>query len=59
MAATPQALEQLSGTGRPGWLGVVGNFIRRRPLGALGAAIILVMVVLALSADFIAPCLEP
>jgi peptide/nickel transport system permease protein len=33
----------------------VGDFVRRRPLGAIGAAIILVMVVLAASAGWIAP----
>jgi peptide/nickel transport system permease protein len=33
----------------------VGDFIRQRPLGAAGAAIILVMVALAATANFIAP----
>ncbi len=40
---------------RPRWLSAVGDFVRRRPLGAIGAAIILVMVVLAASANWIAP----
>jgi peptide/nickel transport system permease protein len=57
MPATPQAVE---GTGlaaerRSGWLSVVGEFIRRRPLGAVGAALILVMIVVALTAGFLAP----
>ena len=40
---------------RSRWLGAAGDFVRRRPLGALGALIILVMVVLAASAGWIAP----
>jgi len=57
MSATPQAIEELERVEEPrrGWLGAVGTFVRRRPLGAIGAAIILVMVVVAASADFIAP----
>ena len=50
MAATPQTVEELA---RPaaeagGWTAALRNFVRRRPLGAVGAAIILVMAVLAL-----------
>lgn len=56
MAASPQAVEQLTrGAPRTGWLAVVMDFIRRRPLGAIGAAIILLMVVAALTAGLIAP----
>jgi peptide/nickel transport system permease protein len=57
MSATPQAIEELERVEEPrrGWLGAVGTFVRRRPLGAIGAAIILVMVVVAASANFIAP----
>ena len=40
---------------RTGWLGAVVDFTRRRPLGAIGAAIILLMVVVAASAGWIAP----
>ena len=41
---------------RPGgWLRVVLEFIRQRPLGAIGAAIILVMVFLAAGAGWLAP----
>jgi len=57
MAATPQTVEELA---RPvadagGWTAAVRNFVRRRPLGAVGAAIILVMAVLAATANLIAP----
>ena len=56
MAATPQTIEELTAAApRARWLSAVLNFVRRRPLGALGAAIILVMVVAALTAGFIAP----
>ncbi len=40
---------------RPGWLGLVLEFARRRPLGAIGAGIILLMVVMAATAGWIAP----
>ncbi|HKU46601.1 MAG TPA: ABC transporter permease, partial [Burkholderiales bacterium] len=40
---------------RPRWLAAIIDFVRRRPLGAIGAAIILVMVVLAATANWIAP----
>jgi peptide/nickel transport system permease protein len=40
---------------RPRWLAAIIDFVRRRPLGAVGALIILVMVVLAATANWIAP----
>ena len=55
MAATPQTLEELGRARRPRWFDVIGNFVRRRPLGAVGAGIVLVMVVLAAAAGVIAP----
>ena len=57
MAATPQTVEELarSATNAGGWMTAVANFVRRRPLGAVGAAIILVMVVMAATANLIAP----
>jgi len=56
MAATPQTLDQLAGAdSRPRWVSAILNFVRRRPLGAIGAAIILVMALLAATANFIAP----
>ena len=57
MPATPQAVEKipLAAEGRGGWLTVVGDFIRQHPLGAVGAALILVMIVVAATAGFLAP----
>src|SRR5688572_18209620 len=40
---------------RGGWRVAVGDFIRQRPLGAIGAAIVLVMVFLAASGGLLAP----
>jgi peptide/nickel transport system permease protein len=56
MAVTPQTVQELTRYDRRvGWLGVVLDFCRRRPLGAIGAGIILVMVVLAATAGWLAP----
>ena len=57
MAATPQTVEQLTRAEpqRAGLLGGILKFCRERPLGAIGAGIVLVMVVLAATAGFIAP----
>jgi len=57
MAATPQTVEELArpATKAGGWTAAVGNFVRRRPLGAIGAAIIVGMAVLAATANLIAP----
>ena len=57
MAATPQTVEELARASgqRTGWLAVIGDFVRRRPLGAVGAAIVLVMVATAATAGFLAP----
>ncbi len=40
---------------RPSWGAVALDLARRKPLGAAGAAIVLIMMVTALLADFIAP----
>jgi peptide/nickel transport system permease protein len=40
---------------RQGWLAEVGDFCRRRPLGAIGAAVVVVNILVALSANVIAP----
>src|SRR5262245_9559627 len=37
------------------WLSAVGDFCRRRPLGAIGAAIVAVMIVVAALAGILAP----
>jgi peptide/nickel transport system permease protein len=56
MSATPQTVEELSRHDEPrGWLAVVGEFCARRPLGAAGAGIVVVMVFLAATANLIAP----
>jgi len=57
MAAIPQTVEALARAAEPrdGWRAGVGDFIRQRPLGAVGAAIILLMAALAASADVLAP----
>ncbi len=56
MAATPQTVDDLTaGPEREGWLKVCMDFCIQRPLGGIGALIILVMIVMAASADLIAP----
>jgi peptide/nickel transport system permease protein len=40
---------------RSGWLGTVLDFTRRRPLGAAGAAVVILLMLVALSANLIAP----
>ncbi len=57
MSVTPQTLDDLSRTApqRARWISAVLDFVRDRPLGAIGAAIILVMMALAATAGFIAP----
>jgi peptide/nickel transport system permease protein len=58
MAITP-AIEVTSdvpaAARRPGWASVVLGFSRRRPLGAIGAAIVLLMLLVAVIAPWIAP----
>jgi peptide/nickel transport system permease protein len=56
MAVTPQTLEELSRhEERAGWRAAVGGFVRQRPLGAVGAAIVLAMVATAAMAGLLAP----
>jgi peptide/nickel transport system permease protein len=56
MAATPQTLDELARSGeRTGWVATIVDFARQRPLGAIGAAIILVMVAMAAMAGLLAP----
>src|SRR6266496_5223763 len=40
---------------RGGWWGVIKDFARRRPLGAAGAAVVILLFLTALSANVIAP----
>ena len=57
MAATPRTVEELTRAEEPrgGWTTVVADFVRQRPLGAIGAFIVLVMVVTAAAAGILAP----
>jgi peptide/nickel transport system permease protein len=57
MAVTPQTVEELTRAAEPhsGWTAAVAKFVRQRPLGAIGAAIIIVMVIMAATAGFVAP----
>lgn len=57
MAVTPQTVDELTRIEEPhaGWWGAIVQFIRQRPLGAIGAAIVIVMAVLAATAGLIAP----
>lgn len=49
------AVDMIATRRRGGWLGVVLDFCRRRPLGAMGAIIVVIMVAVALTAPLIAP----
>lgn len=40
---------------RAGWWGTVLDFTRRRPLGAAGAAVVILLILVALSANLVAP----
>ena len=42
-------------TGRFRWLAAVGEFCRKRPLGAIGAAVVLVNILVGIGANVIAP----
>jgi peptide/nickel transport system permease protein len=57
MAVTPERLDSLarSEARRARWLQAALNFTRRRPLGAIGAVIIVVMAVVGLGAPWVAP----
>jgi len=57
MAANPQTVDELTRTSAPraGWLGAVVDFVRCRPLGAIGALLILFMVAMAATAGLLAP----
>ena len=57
MAITPaiEVTSDVAEARRPGWVSVVLGFSRRRPLGAIGAAIVLLMLLVAVIAPWIAP----
>lgn len=57
MAVTKETLESIARTGKPRahWLQVSYDFARQRPLGAVGAVMIVLMVLIALTAQWLAP----
>jgi peptide/nickel transport system permease protein len=57
MAASPQTVDELAREqpARRGWLGVALDFARKRPLGAVGAGLVVLTALLALAANYIAP----
>jgi len=57
MAAAPQTLDELARAEAPRatWVSAVASFVRQRPLGAVGAAIIVLVLVLAVTAGWVAP----
>jgi peptide/nickel transport system permease protein len=56
MAVTPQTLDELTRAApRARWIAAIVAFVRERPLGAIGAGIILLMVAAAATAGLIAP----
>ena len=56
VGAPLEAIEVLAPeASRPGWLATTLEFVRRRPLGAIGAALILVMLLTAALAGVLAP----
>lgn len=57
MAVTRERFDTLarSRSRRPRWLQAALDFVRRRPLGAIGAFIIVVMAIVALGAPWVAP----
>jgi peptide/nickel transport system permease protein len=56
MAIRPATAADISErSGQRGWLAEVADFCRRRPLGAIGAAVVILNLVVAVSADLIAP----
>ncbi len=57
MAATPQTVEQLTRASEPRfrWVAAVLRFVRERPLGAVGALIVVLTAALAATAHLVAP----
>jgi peptide/nickel transport system permease protein len=56
MAASPQTVEELAREqARRGWVAVVIEFARKRPLGAVGAGLVLLTAFFALTANYVAP----
>ena len=52
---TVEAAGELAAAPRRRWMGVVVGFARRRPLGATGALVVLLLLIVAVTAPLIAP----
>ena len=55
MATIETFVEPSEGTATAGWRSVIVDFCRRRPLGAIGAAVVLLNIVVAVLANLISP----
>lgn len=57
MAASPQTVEEITReqAASTGWLAVAVGFARKRPLGAVGAGLVLLTAFFALAANYVAP----
>ena len=55
MSVTPRTVEELTRAEEPRWSAAVIGFVRQRPLGAIGGAIVLVMAAAAATAGILAP----
>jgi peptide/nickel transport system permease protein len=55
MATATPALPRTERAPRAGWVTTLGRFVRRKPLGALGGAIVIAMLLMAAFAEQIAP----
>jgi len=57
MAVTPRTVDELTQAEAPRarWTSAVRDFVRQRPLGAIGALIVVVMVITAATAGILAP----
>ena len=53
--STIEAADAAIAAPRTGWIAVVVDFSRRRPLGAIGAVVVVLMIAVALTAPLIAP----
>ena len=49
------AVDMIATRPRGGWFAVMADFCRRRPLGAMGAVVVVLMIAVALTAPLIAP----
>ena len=55
ISAPIDAIGMVDAAPRSRWFGVIVNFTRRRPLGAIGAVVVVLMLLVAVFATFISP----